>query len=274
MITMGTIFKNKSECRNFKQLNLNQIELNPYQPRTHFDQTELVALAASIRKYGIINPLTVRNVDGTYQLISGERRLRAAKMAGLTSVPCNIYGADENVSAELALVENIMRENLNYFEEAAGFMRLNREHNMTQQAIAERIGKTQSYVANKIRLLKIDDETREIIAKYTLSERHSRALLSIPDTDLRALAAKHIGVDGLNVEQSEKYITYLLNNLNCTTKSAKKNNSQFFIKDVRLVLNVIKKSVDTLITSGIKAEYETSESGGFTIISVRIPQKK
>ena len=189
--------------REFKWLPVGSIAKNPNQPRRVFDENALLELCDSIRRYGVITPLTVRRVDGAYQLIAGERRLRASIMAGLEAVPCYIVAAEEEDSSLMALVENLQRRDLDFFEEALGLQRLTDLYGMTQQQAAEKVGKTQSSVANKLRLLKLSPEVIALVREHGLTERHARALLRIAGPDAQYRAAQEIARRGLNVEQTE-----------------------------------------------------------------------
>jgi len=183
---------------------------NPNQPRKLFDAESLMGLAESIRRYGVITPLTVRRLDAGFELVAGERRLRAARIAGLDTVPCYIVEANEESSSLMALLENLQRQDLDFFEEAAFLRQLCDRFNMTQQQAAERIGRTQSAVANKLRLLRLSPSTVEIIRDGKLTERHARALLRLPDESRQISAAQQMVRHGMNVEKAEKYIESLL----------------------------------------------------------------
>ncbi len=194
---------------------------NKFQPRKSFENNGIIRLADSIRRFGILHPLTVRriNYDGfvpagsvpyKYELISGERRLRAAILLGLERVPCIIRFASEKESAEIAVIENLLRRDLNMFEEARAFSRLINEFSMTQQEVAERVSSAQSSVANKLRLLRLSEEEQRYILDEKLTERHARALLKITDGALRFAVLREIASKKLNVSASEQYIERIL----------------------------------------------------------------
>jgi ParB family chromosome partitioning protein len=177
---------------------------NKNQPRKTFDDDTLGELAASIRAVGIIQPLSVERIqDGTYTLISGERRLRAAKLAGLTHVPCVLIRAEEKDLDVMSLVENIQREDLNYVEEAKAYEKLIEKYGFTQKDLSEKVGKRQSTISNKLRILKLGHKVLAKITECGLSERHARALLNIPDTEMRLQAAETIAKKNLSVRQTE-----------------------------------------------------------------------
>lgn len=194
---------------------------NKFQPRKSFENNGIIRLADSIRRFGILHPLTVRriNYDGfvpagsvpyKYELISGERRLRAAILLGLERVPCIIRFASEKESAEIAVIENLLRRDLDMFEEARAFSRLINEFSMTQQEVAERVSSAQSSVANKLRLLRLSEEEQRYILDEKLTERHARALLKITDGALRFAVLREIASKKLNVSASEQYIDRIL----------------------------------------------------------------
>ena len=182
------------------------IRPNPRQPRAVFEEEGLRELASSIRRHGILQPLTVRRTPTGWELIAGERRLRAAKMAGLETVPCVVSTADEDTSALLALVENLQRRDLHYFEEAAAIADYIRAAAITQEEAAARLGRSPSALANKLRLLRLGEECREVLVKSGLTERHARALLRMEEDSERLAAAKYAAAHHLNVAQTEQYV--------------------------------------------------------------------
>lgn len=203
------------------QIDLRLIRANSSQPRQDFDMESIIKLADSIRRYGILQPLTARKIPLSggycYELIAGERRLRAAKMLGLKTVPCLLSEVNEALSAELALVENILRENLGMFEQATAFAQLSERYGLTQDEIAAKMGMSQPAVANKMRLLRLTPEERSLITENHLTERHARAFLRIGLKATRLLAIHHTIEKNLNVAETEKYVAELLSQ-NSTTK--------------------------------------------------------
>lgn len=263
---MLSLKKERSDLR-YREIPIAKISKNPHQPRTYFDEGEIKSLADSIKRYGLLNPLTVRETASGYELISGERRLRAVCLLGLKTVPCHVIDANSAKSAKIALVENIARQNLSFLEEAQALKRLYDEFGMTQQEIADTIGKTQSAVANKIRLLRLGESTVEQIKKYSLTERHSRALLKIEDECTQSAVAKYIGEKNLNVEQAEKHIAAVISGMN---KERRRKNTKWLVKDVRLFVNSVKNHVENLMQSGINADFSQETDGDYMIISVKI----
>ncbi len=196
------------------QIKTDEIRPNRAQPRAEFEQNAIIRLADSIRRYGILQPLSVRPSDPEdvyqYELIAGERRLRAAKMLGYLTVPCIIMEVNEQTSAELAIIENLLREDLNMFEQAYGFKKLIENHHLTQEEVARRMSLSQSAVANKLRLLRLSYEEQRLILETGLTERHARATLRIENTKKRLEAIRYISEQKLNVQDSEAYVEGLL----------------------------------------------------------------
>ncbi|OJU16651.1 MAG: nucleoid occlusion protein [Clostridiales bacterium 43-6] len=266
---MATIFKTRIG-KSILYLSPDSIVANPSQPRTLFDENELQGLSESIKKNGIIQPIAIRkNKAGSYELISGERRLRAAKMANLQKVPCVLLDVDERKSAVLSLLENLQRQDLTYFEEAEAIYNLICEWGITQQEAAERLGKAQSTLANKLRLLKLSKEQRERITKVQLTERHARALLVLPDHETRDQVLNEIILKGLNVAETESYIAKLMTK----TETPKGKRKQIFVRDVRLFLNTINRAIDMMKQSGLDAQSIKKETETHIEYTLKIPKK-
>ena len=230
------------------QLAVSDIDPNPNQPRTAFDGEALEELAASIKEYGVISPLSVRLHYGRYELVAGERRLRAAKMAGLKKVPCVVLDVDMEESSVLAMVENVQRQDLNFAEEARGIANLIRLFDMSQEECARRLGKSQSAVANKLRLLKHPPQVLEALRRGGFSERHARALLRLPvEQRLDALAV--MSARAMTVAQAEQYIESLLKPQPVQAKQPK-----FLFRDVRVFLNSLDRDVALIRSAGIPCD--------------------
>jgi len=262
-------FTNPRDKHAFKRLPVGSILKNPNQPRRIFDPASLAELADSIARYGVITPLTVRKKDACYELIAGERRLRAAKLAGLETVPCYIVTAREEDSGLMALVENIQRRDLDFFEEALSLQRLTRLYGLTQQQTAERIGKSQSAVANKLRLLRLAPETVELVRLQGLTERHARALLRIEDEAAQQAAAREMAARQMNVSQAEGYIEQLLAPPPPPPK--KPASRQVLIKDVRILINTVDRAVSSMQKAGIEAVLDRRQEGELLVMTLRIP---
>lgn len=260
----------KEQCgliadRRVRLVEVEDITPNPSQPRRIFDQEPLQELAESIKLYGVLSPLCVRHTFAGYELIAGERRLRAAKLAGLTKVPCTVLDVDEKGSELIALVENLQRQDLDYIEEAEGISRLMERYGFSQEEAARAIGKSQSAVANKLRLLRHPPEVLMLLAQYRLTERHARALLRIQDLQQRVEALHHIGKKRLNVAQAEKYIDELLS-------GKVKKKPVVVVKDVRLFLNTLERALSTMRHAGISANMKREEQGDEILVTIRIPK--
>ena len=250
--------------QDFQRIPLDRIARNPNQPRKLFDPESLRALSESIRRYGVITPLTVRRLPRGFELVAGERRLRAARMAGLETVPCYIVEADEARSGLMALLENLQRQDLDFFEEAASLRQLCDKFGMTQQQAAERIGKTQSAVANKLRLLRLSPETVALVRDAGLTERHARTLLRLEDEGRQLSAARQMARQGMNVERAEKFVDSLL------TVPAK-GKRQMILRDVRIFLNTVDRAVALMTRGGVRARVDRRTEGEELVITVRVP---
>ena len=252
-----------------------QIVPNLNQPRRIFDAAGLRELAESIRLYGVLQPLTVRKQGGGYELVAGERRLRASRLAGLSEVPCLVIGADERESSLLALVENLQRSDLDFIEEAEGLQRLIREHGLSQEEAARRVGKSQSAVANKLRLLRHPPDIIADLRKNGLTERHARALLRVEDEDARRRALEAIVREHMNVAQTDEYMEQLVNPIPAPAqKDGPRGRVLYIVKDIRIFLNTIQRAVETMRQSGINADYAREDTPDGVTIKVHIPTRK
>ncbi|MBE6835663.1 MAG: ParB/RepB/Spo0J family partition protein [Ruminococcaceae bacterium] len=246
-----------------------KIRPNPNQPRKHFDFDELEGLAQSIRSNGIIQPLTVRKTDdGEYELISGERRLRAARLIGMTKVPAIIIEADEEQSTLLSVLENIQRSDLDFFEEALALDKLLSVYGMSQEEIGRKLGRAQPTLSNKLRLLKLNEQLRYEISKAGLSERHARALLKLETDDMRERALSIIIDRHLNVEESERLI-FQMNKRSEEPKGMVKKG----FRDIRIFINTLNHAVDAIRRAGIDADSAKSETDEYIEYVVRIPKQ-
>lgn len=250
------------------EIAIGDIRPNPSQPRKHFDIGELTALAKSISQDGIVQPLSVRRMAGGFELVSGERRLRAAKLAGLKKVPCIIINIDDKRSAVIALIENIQRSDLNFFEEAYAISKLIEVYDMTQEETAVRLGFAQSTVANKLRLLKLSNYEQKMIMENKLTERHARAVLKIANEQQRREVLKKAIENGWTVSMTEKYIQQLEN------ESIKKDHYKkraVMLKDVRLFFNTVNKAVDVMKLAGVEADTKRIDHDGYIEYIIKIP---
>lgn len=263
---MGLFTKNTKVINRVISIPIDQIIPNPAQPRRTFELGELECLSESILENGILQPLAVRmNKRGEYELISGERRLKAAKLANMEELPCIIIETDEKQSAIYALIENIQRQDLNFFEEALAIRNLITNWGITQEEASKRLGKAQSTIANKLRLLKFTEKQQQRMIEVGLTERHARALLKLNEPQMIDKAIYYIEQKNLNVKQTEHYIKTLL-------EEEKPSRTYIpVIKDVRIFFNTINRAVETMQQAGIKAKTERVEKGDFIQYIVKIP---
>ncbi len=260
------------QSRHIQFLPIDKITPNPRQPRRHFDETALRELADSIRSHGILQPLSVQKCEnGCYLLVAGERRLRAAGLAGLSRVPCILVRVSDEERSILALVENLQREDLHYIEEAAAIAQLISTYGLSQEETARRLGRSQSAVANKLRLLRLSAECVALLRKYDLTERHARTVLRLADEEKRLAALRNIGEKMMNVAAAEEYIESLLHTAQ-TTMPERKN--LYIIKDIRLFLNSIKRSMETMRLAGVDARCERQESDDEIVMTIHIPKHR
>lgn len=259
--------------KKFVMLKPSEIKPSANQPRKSFDEYELIKLAESIQASGIIQPLSVRKTEFGYELIAGERRLRAAIMVGLRRVPCIIHKTDDETAALYSLIENIQRSNLSVFEECEGLDRLIREYKMSQSEVAARLGMAQSTLSNKLRLLKLGDEIKERIVSANLTERHARALLRVPEKDREAVL-NFIIAEALTINQTEDYITEFLAPPEAREKISAEPIRKTAIGDPRLFSNSLNKLLDTLQHAGINAKSQKHETAKYIEYKVRIPKIK
>ena len=265
--TKNTLF----QSGRIHMLPIERISPTPRQPRRHFPEQPLRELADSIRQHGVLQPLTVQKTPGGYVLVAGERRLRAAGLAGLTHVPCLLVRATPQDSALLALVENLQRCDLHYLEEAAAISKLITTYGMSQEEAARRLGRSQPAVANKLRLLRLSPACGELLRKYELTERHARALLRLEDEDTRLAALRHIGEKKLTVAAAEEYIEVQLQKKQMEGKEKKR---LFIIKDVRLFLNSVDRGMETIRRAGVDARFDRQESEEEITITIQIPKQQ
>ena len=256
-----------------KYLPIESIKPNPYQPRKDFNQRSLEELSQSIKSYGVIQPISVRKLyEDSYELIAGERRLRASELANLKEIPAIIVEFRDRESAIIALMENIQREDLNFIEEAEGYNNLIKDHDFTQQELAEKMGKSQSTIANKLRLLKLPNDIKRDLLDHGLTERHGRALLKLPDDDLKRDILDKVIKNELNVNKTELLVDGILNDLTKKEEKESKQNIKSLIS-IRIYLNTIKKAYSAIKESGVEAEYVEKDKGNHVEVVVKIPKK-
>lgn len=259
---------------NVVDLPIDEITPNIYQPRKEFDDKALEELSTSIKNYGVLQPIVVRrNAKSGYELIAGERRWRACKRAGLKEIPAIVKDAGDVDTAVLALIENLQRENLNFLEEAQGYRQLIQDCGFTQEQLAEKMGKSQSTIANKLRILRMSPEILDIISQEKLSERHARALLRLPDEKLQKTVLQKIIDKNLSVRQTEELIEKTLEKINSNESKKKQKTFKIAIKDVRIFVNSVRQLVKNIKDTGIKAEYEEVDRGDYIEVVVQLPKR-
>ncbi|MFJ5771927.1 nucleoid occlusion protein [Psychrobacillus sp. NPDC093180] len=248
---------------------------NRYQPRTVFDEAKIEELARTIHTHGVIQPIVIRKMDDEkYEIIAGERRFRAMSKLQWAEVPAIIRNLSDKETASIALIENLQREELTAIEEAVAYQKLLKLHELTQEALAQRLGKGQSTVANKLRLLKLPEEVQEAILKKELSERHARALMQIKDKEIQMQLMNMTIEHHWNVKQLEQKVEEIINPPVKEDKKATKSKRKAVSKDVRIALNTIKQSLSMVTKSGINIKTEEEDMEEFYQITVRIPKKK
>lgn len=249
---------------------LGRIRPNSQQPRRSFDEEGLAELAASIRSCGILQPLTVRRAGEGYELVAGERRLRAARIAGLREVPCLVAQVGEEDSALLALMENLQRRDLDCWEEAQAIARLISRYGLSQEEAARRLGRAQPTVANKLRLLRLPEDVRALLRENGLTERHARALLRLQDPEVQRRAAGDMVRRGMNVAQAEAYVEKLLQSAQVTPPRGR---STYIIKDVRLFLNSVDRGLHLMRQAGVDAGWNRQDTDREILLTIRIPKR-
>lgn len=259
-----------------QHLKVEDILPNPFQPRKTFSNNALNDLCDSIREFGVIQPLIVRKIADSYELVAGERRLRASKLAGLVEVPVIVKELTDKEIAELAMIENLQREDLHFLEEAEGFQKLLVNFSYTQDELAKRMGKSQSTIANKLRLLKLSGAVREKIAAENLTERHARALLKLPDERSQVLAIDYVLEKELNVRETEILIQAMLEECveEAATKKKARRNVVRVVRDARIFINTIDKIVSEMKKNGLNINVDREQDDEYITLKMRIPVRK
>lgn len=253
-----------------RQLPLEKIIPNRFQPRTIFDEEKIEELAKTIHTHGMIQPIVVRSIEnGHFEIIAGERRYRAVKKLGWDTLPAILKNFNDKETASVALIENLQREELTPIEEAVAYNQLLEIHGLTQEALAQRLGKSQSTIANKLRLLKLPKEVQDALLTKEVTERHARALIPLKDAEKQVKLLNEIIENNLNVKQTESRVERLL-----SKDKPKRRKRIAFSKDVRIAVNTIRKSLEMVQESGIKADTTEEELEDYYQITIRIPKKK
>jgi len=254
-----------------RKIPINQIVANRFQPRTVFDEDKIEELSRTIHIHGIIQPIVVREFDiDRFEIIAGERRWRAMKKLGWTEAPAIVKNLSDTETASVALIENLQREELSPIEEAIAYGKLLELHNLTQEALAQRLGKGQSTVANKLSLLKLPQPVQEALLNKVITERHARALIPLKDPEKQVMLLAEVIEKNFNVKQTEERVVRMLEQKNEKPKPKRKA----FSKDMRIAVNTIRQSLSMVTDSGINLDAEEEEFDEFYQFTIRIPKKK
>lgn len=255
------------------ELPVNKISPNRFQPRSIFDEERIQELAQTIHTHGMIQPIIVRKIDGDlYELIAGERRWRAVQTLEWETVPVIVRNMNDTETASVALIENLQREELTVIEEAQAYSQLLELHSLTQEALAQRLGKSQSTIANKLRLLKLPQEVQDALLEKKITERHARALIILKDEEVQLHILNEIIEQNLNVVQTEERIKHINNPPE--QKAKKRPRLKGVNKDIRIAMNTIRQSLNMVTDTGIKVETEEEDLAEYYQFTIKIPKKK
>ncbi|WP_340020632.1 nucleoid occlusion protein [Paenibacillus sp. FSL K6-1096] len=261
-------FTERSSGEEIKQIPVHEVISSPYQPRTIFDDEKIDELCQTIKTHGVIQPIVVRMRDSQYEIIAGERRWRAVKKLGLETIPALIREFNDSQAASIALIENLQREGLTSIEEAIAYQKLIDLHQLTQESLAQRLGKSQSTIANKIRLLNLPEQVKTALMERKITERHARSLLSLDGEELQLKLLAEIIAKELNVKQTEARIAFYK-----AAAQTKKSKRTSYTKDVRLALNTIRHSIDMVTGSGMEIKTSENDRGDHYEIVIQIPKR-
>ncbi|OIJ17001.1 nucleoid occlusion protein [Anaerobacillus alkalilacustris] len=258
-----------SENEEVKQILVKDIVPNRFQPRTVFIDERIDELAQTIRTHGVIQPIVVRQRDGKFEIIAGERRWRAVTKLGWEHIPAIVKEFNDSQTASVALIENLQREGLTAIEEAVAYAKLLELHGLTQESLAQRLGKGQSTIANKLRLLQLPEKVQEAILTRSITERHARALISLKVIEVQEKVLQEVIDKNLNVKQTEELVKKVLEG----PVKKKKPTRKAFSRDMRLAMNTIRQSVDMVVKSGLSIDTDEEEHEEFYQFTIRIPKK-
>jgi len=268
-------FTDKTDSEEIKQIPVDQIVPNPYQPRTVFDDEKIDELCQTIRTHGLIQPIVVRVRNNQYELIAGERRLRATKKLGLERIPAIIKEFNDTQTASIALIENLQREGLTVIEEAVAYQKLIDLHNLTQESLAQRLGKGQSTIANKLRLLHLPQPIQDALMTRKITERHARAMIPLKDAELQLKVLGEILERDWNVKQTENRVKQLLE---AAEKPKEEKDSKprwkAFSRDARIAINTVRQSIDMVLQTGLPLEAAEEDTEEYYQFTIRIPKRR
>ena len=264
--------------REVARIPIDAIRPNPYQPRRVFAQDALEELCASIKQYGLLQPISVRKLGSdSFELIAGERRLRACRMAGMKFIDAIIFSTYEQDSAVIAMMENLQRENLHSMEEAEGYQNLSRDHGLSQDELARRLGKNQSTIANKMRILKLPMVVKRMLLQYSLTERHARALLRLHDEEMQMHVIQIIVQQNLNVKATEDLVERTISRMYGIEKEEEEQSRtrpskiSGFVRDTRLFVNSLRTVVQQMADAGLNPKLESKDKEEGMEIKIWIP---
>lgn len=258
----------KQNNEEVKKIEVQDIVPNRFQPRTVFVNEKIEELALTIRTHGIIQPIVVRERDGKFEIIAGERRWRAVQTLGWDTIPAIVKDFNDTETASVALIENLQREELSSIEEAVAYAKLIELHDLTQEALAQRLGKGQSTIANKLRLLKLPKDVQDALLQKAITERHARALIPLKDPELQIKLLEEIIEKQLNVKQTEDRVVRILEKNNVKPKPKRKA----FSRDTRIAMNTIRQSLSLVADSGVKLNAEEEEFEEYIQFTIKIPK--
>ncbi|WP_019120838.1 nucleoid occlusion protein [Brevibacillus massiliensis] len=268
-------FSDKTENEEIRQIPVDEIVPNPYQPRTVFDDDKIDELCQTIRTHGLIQPIVVRIRDERFELIAGERRLRASKKLGMERIPAIVKEFNDAQTASIALIENLQREGLTAIEEAVAYQKLIDIHNLTQESLAQRLGKGQSTIANKLRLLHLPREIQDALLSRKITERHARALIPLKDSELQVKTLHEILNRDWNVKQTEARVKQLLEAAQePQVEKEKKPKWKAFSRDTRIAINTVRQSINMVLETGLSVETDEEDHEEFYQFTIRIPKKR
>ncbi|WP_353948803.1 nucleoid occlusion protein [Sporolactobacillus sp. Y61] len=271
----ATFTHSENDETHVQEIEINKIVPNPYQPRSIFNEEKLRELAATIREHGVIQPIVLRPSGDHFEIIAGERRWRAVSYLGWEKIPAIIKHLDEDQTASIALIENLQREELTAIEEAMAYARLMDINGLTQEGLAQQLGKGQSTIANKLRLLKLPSSVQSSILEKKITERHARALLILKDPEKQEKLLKDILEKQLNVKQTEFRVRKLLEEgKGKNEKKNRKQRRQSLSRDTRIAVNTIRQSVHMVTRSGMPIDTEEEDMGDFYQFTIKIPKNK
>jgi ParB family chromosome partitioning protein len=265
----------KTDSEEIRLIPVDEIVPNPYQPRTVFDDEKIDELCQTIRTHGLIQPIVVRMRNDRYELIAGERRLRATKKLGMEKIPAIVKELNDTQTASIALIENLQREGLTAIEEAIAYQKLIDLHNLTQESLAQRLGKGQSTIANKLRLLHLPQEIQDALMTRKVTERHARALIPLKDPELQRKVLQEILERDWNVKQTETRVKQLLEAAeNPKQEKESKPKWKAFSRDARIAINTVRQSIDMVLKTGLSVETNEEDHDEYYQFTIRIPKKR